>query len=141
MLAAGRADDVALVFEVMAATRAQTGQAVPGGIASCPRAPPRVPRPASRLPRAGAVLIAGHGRQPCLAWLCVPPLEHPGRDAEQDGGEHHEDAGLDALEGPNLWQADRSGTPGSRAPPCRVQWMRVLDGRLAYGRIGSPSNT
>jgi hypothetical protein len=66
VLAAGRADDgTALVFEYMAATRAETGQAVPGGIASCP--PCSTASAATCQPftaRRGAVLIAGHGRQP-----------------------------------------------------------------------------
>src|SRR5580658_6346889 len=34
------------------------------------------------------------------SWLCVPAAEHQEGDADQNRGEHHEDAGFDALEGP-----------------------------------------
>jgi hypothetical protein len=63
--AAGRADDAtALVFEYMAATRAETGQAVPGGIASCPPCSTRECATCQPFTaRRGALLIAGHGRQ------------------------------------------------------------------------------
>jgi ribosomal protein S18 acetylase RimI-like enzyme len=64
--AAGRGDDaIALVFEYMAATQAETGQAVPGGIGELPDALQRECRdlPAVyHLP--GALLIADHGSQP-----------------------------------------------------------------------------
>ena len=60
--AAGRGDDAtALVFEYMAAT--------PAGSASCP--PCSTASAATCQPftaRWGAVLIAGHGRQPALCW-------------------------------------------------------------------------
>src|SRR5690349_21353321 len=91
----------------------------PGGIASCP--PCSTASAATCQPftaRRGAVLIAGHGssRPTAWAWLCVPPLEHPERDAEQDGGEHHEDAGLDALEGP-----EPAGRLIGQVPPVAVR--------------------
>ena len=64
--ATGRGDDAAaLVFEYMAATQAETGRAVPGGIGELPavlqrecRSLPAVYRPP------GALLVADHGSQP-----------------------------------------------------------------------------
>jgi ribosomal protein S18 acetylase RimI-like enzyme len=64
--AAGRGDDAAaLVFEYMAATQAETGRAVPGGIGELPAVLQRECRdlPAVYRPP-GALLIAGHGSQP-----------------------------------------------------------------------------
>jgi ribosomal protein S18 acetylase RimI-like enzyme len=64
--AAGRDDDAtALVFEYMAATQAETGRAVPGGIGELPAVLQRECRdlPAVYRPP-GALLIAGHGSQP-----------------------------------------------------------------------------
>jgi hypothetical protein len=61
---AGRADDAtALVFEYMAATRAETGQAVPRRDRELPAVlHPRV-RDLPFTARRGVLLIAGHGRQ------------------------------------------------------------------------------
>ena len=64
--AAGRGDDaVALVFEYMAATQAETGQEVPAGIGELPAVLQRECRnlPAVYRPP-GAFLIADHGGQP-----------------------------------------------------------------------------
>ena len=63
---AGPGDDAtALVFEYMAATQGETGQPVPGGIGELPAVLHRECRnlPAVYRPP-GALLIAGHGRQP-----------------------------------------------------------------------------
>src|SRR5580693_1398900 len=68
----------------------------------------------------------------CSANSCVPPLEHPERDAEQGGGEHQEDAGLDTLEGP-----EPVGRLVGEVPPVAVRrhaGRRVLQGLGAYGR-------
>jgi hypothetical protein len=61
-------------------------------------------------------LIDGGRAQWSLAWLCVPPLEHPERDGEHDGGEHHENTGLDALERP-----EPAGRLISHEPPVAVR--------------------
>ena len=64
--AAGRGDDAAaLVFEYMAATQAETGWTVPGGIAELPAVLQRECRDLPAVYRApGALLIADHGSQP-----------------------------------------------------------------------------
>src|SRR5580692_7247092 len=48
--------------------------------------------------------------------LCLPPLEHPERDGEQDCGEHHENTGLDALECP-----EPAGWLVGHVPPVAVR--------------------
>src|SRR5579859_6823357 len=51
------------------------------------------------------------------AWLCGSRLEHPQRAGEQDGGEHHGEAGFDALEGPEpAGRLIGDGPAVSRAP-------------------------
>lgn len=64
--AAGRGNDAtSLVFEYMAATQAETGQAVPGGISELPAVLQRECRDLPAIYRPpGALLIASHGSQP-----------------------------------------------------------------------------
>jgi GNAT superfamily N-acetyltransferase len=64
--AAGRGDDAAaLVFEYMAATQAENGEAIPAGIGELPAALQRECRSLQGVYRPpGALLIADHGGQP-----------------------------------------------------------------------------
>ena len=72
--AAGRGDDAAaLVFEYMAATQAETGQAVPAGIGELPAVLQRECRHLQAVYRPpGALLIADHGGQPACLASCSP---------------------------------------------------------------------